>query len=72
MVGKRCGKSDIICLLIERATVHISTSETHWSSCSEGLFQSILGNFLTSLDPRTAYPAAHFNTVLFNTLLLSP
>lgn len=58
-------------LFAYRATVHISTSETHWS-CSEGLFQSILDNFLTSLDPRTAYPAAHFNTVLFNTLPLSP
>lgn len=54
-----------------RATVHMSTSETHRDSCREGLFRSMLDNFLASLDPKTAYAAAYFNTVLFNTLPLS-
>lgn len=60
-------------LFAYRVTVHVSTSDMHWSSCYEGLFQSILDDFLTSLIPRPAYPAAHFNSVLlFNTLTLSP
>ena len=69
--GQRCRKPYIICQLTEPQYI-LACLRLPGLLAVRGPFQSILDDSLASLDPRTVYPAAHSNSVLFNTLPLRP